>query len=216
VNPYYQDDHVTLYHGDCLEIGAWIEADVLVTDPPYGYSHSSNRVGPYQRQAIANDTDTSARDSALTLWGSKPALVFGSWKQPRPAAVHTLLIWDKGDASGMGDLSIPWKPNTEEIYVIGKGFKGSRDSSVLRSRVVTWASKGRDHPNMKPVELLEQLVFKCPPGVVADPFAGSGSTLVAARNQGRRAVGVEVEERYCEFIAKRLDQMCFDFEGESA
>jgi site-specific DNA-methyltransferase (adenine-specific) len=115
----------------------------------------------------------------------------------------------------MGDLSVPWKPNTEEIYVIGKGFAGRRDSSVLRAQVVTWASKGRDHPNMKPIGLLERLIDKCPPGTIADPFAGSGSTLIAARNLGRNAIGVEIEERYCEIIAKHLDQGCFDF-GEGA
>lgn len=208
---YYQDEQVTLYHGDCLEITDWLTADVLVTDPPYGYNHSSNWTGPYQRQAIANDCDTTIRDDALAQWGTKPALVFGSWKRPRPKGVHTLLIWDKGEHVGMGDLAIPWKPNTEEIYVIGKGFSGSRDSSVLRSRVVTWASKGRDHPNMKPVSLVEKLLVKCPLGVVADPFAGSGSTLIAARNLGRRAIGVEIEEQYCELIAQRLDQMCFNF-----
>jgi DNA modification methylase len=104
----------------------------------------------------------------------------------------------------MGDLSIPWKPNTEEIYVIGKGFRGHRDGSVLTGhRVVTWASKGRVHPNMKPVSLMAELVSKCV-GSIADPFAGSGSTLLAAKQLGRQAIGVEIEERYCEIAAKRL------------
>jgi site-specific DNA-methyltransferase (adenine-specific) len=205
---------VTLYHGDCLEIDEWQEADVLVTDPPYGYSHSSNWDGKFKGEVIANDESLAARDSVLRMWNG-PALVFGSWKMPRPNGVHTLLIWDKGDASGMGDLSVPWKPNTEEIYVIGKGFSGRRDSSVIRGQVVTWASKGREHPNMKPVGLMEKLLEKCPPGVVADPFAGSGSTLIAARNQARRSIGIEIDERYCEMIARRLDQMCLDL-GEPA
>jgi len=215
MKPYYQDDRVTLYHGDCLGIEAWLNADVLVTDPPYGYAHSSGWEGPYRGTCIVGDESLEARDAVLARWEPRPALVFGSWKMPRPRSVHTLLIWDKGEAAGMGDLSIPWKPNTEEIYVIGKGWVGARDSSVLRARVVTWASKGREHPNMKPVALMEKLVVKCPPGTIADPFAGSGSTLVAARNLGRKAIGVEIEERYCEIVAKRLDQMCFDF-GEPA
>ena len=215
MKPYYQDGQVTLYHGDCLEITEWLEADVLVTDPPYGYEHASNWEGPFKGQAIANDNSLLARDEVLTRWGAKPAVVFGSWKMPRPEGVRALLIWDKGEAAGMGDLSIPWKPNTEEVYVLGSGFAGHRSSSIITGNVVTWASKGRAHPNMKPVGLMEKLLEKCPPGTVADPFAGSGSTLIAARNQGRKAIGVELEERYCEIIARRLDQMCLDFGGAS-
>ena len=217
VSLYYQDDLVTLYHGDCREQTAWLDADVLVTDPPYGYSHSSNWEGEHKGKVIANDHSLDLRDNALAAWGDRPALVFGSWKMPRPTSTHTLLTWDKGEASGMGDLSIPWKPNTEEIYVMGRGFVGHRGSSVLRGSVVTWASKGRGHPNMKPVELMEQLIAKCPDGVIADPFAGSGSTLLAAVNQGRKVIGVEYEERYCELIAKRLASQTavLDFGGVS-
>jgi DNA modification methylase len=143
----------------------------------------------------------------LALWQPKPALVFGSWRMPKPTGTHTVLIWDKGPAAGMGDLSVPWKPNTEEIYVIGKGFTGSRDSSIISgATVVTWASKGRDHPNMKPRALIEILLAKCPAGAVADPFAGSGSTLVAAKLNNRKAIGVEIDEKYCEIAASRLAQ----------
>ena len=213
--PYYSDEWVTLWHGDCLQITDWLAADVLVTDPPYGCAHSSGWTGPFQGEAIAGDDDLTARDTALSLWAPpwapRPALVFGSWKMPRPASTHTLLVWDKGDAAGMGDLSVPWKPNTEEVYVIGKGFVGSRDSSILRANVVTWASKGREHPNMKPLGLMQALIAKCPPGIVADPFAGSGSTLVAAKALGRKAIGVELEERYCEIAARRLAQGVLDF-----
>ncbi|AXN50971.1 methyltransferase [Mycobacterium marinum] len=215
--PYYQDDQVTLYLGDSLEITEWLTADVLVTDPPYGIAYKSGRDRPSGLAAsIAGDEDTSLRDGVLIAWNPRPALVFGTWRINRPAATRARLIWDTKGALGMGDLSIPWKPSDQEIYVIGSGFRGHRGSNViscapLHSTSTPNRTNARQHPHQKPVSLLERLIDKCPPGVIADPFAGSGSTLIAARNLGRKAIGVEIEERYCEIVAKRLDQLAFDF-----
>lgn len=210
--PYYADDHVTLYHGDCLELTAWLEADVLVTDPPYGMAYVSNSSKYGSTAPIAGDADPLLRDQVLEAWGPRPALVFGTWRVPRPARAKALVIWDKGDSPGMGDLRLPWGPSHEEVYVLGDGFHGRRGGSVIRNNTLPAAADYRpDHPTPKPVALMERLLGHCPPGVVADPFAGSGSTLVAARNLGRRVIGVELEERYCEVIARRLAQSVLDF-----
>ena len=219
--PYYADDSVTLYHGDCLQITEWLAADVLVTDPPYGMGYESNfnrdRRNVKVGRAVAADKDTSARDAAIERWGARPALVFGRWNCPRPRGVAHRLVWDKGNTVGMGDLSMPWGPTDEEIYVLGGGFIGKRESNVLRQQMLMSADRERpDHPTPKPIPLMERLIAKCPPGVIADPFAGSGATLLAARNLGRKAIGVEIEERYCELIARRLDQMCLDFGSADA
>ena len=201
---YYQDDLVTLYHGDCREVIAWLDADVLVSDVPYGIDYRSNKASAMAR-SIDGDLDTSTRDEALALWGSKPALVFGSWQRPRPAGTKMLLVWDTKGALGMGDTSLPWKPSHQEIYVLGRGFEGRRTTDVLVCAPVQSMQKnGRYHPHEKPVTLMGELVRKCPPGVIADPFAGSGSTLIAAKIEGRRAIGVEVTEAHCETAAKRL------------
>lgn len=216
---YYQDELVTLYHGDCLtDHREWLEADVLVTDPPYGMGYESNfnrdRRNVKLGRPVAAEQNTDARDSALSMWTPKPAILFGRWSCPRPAGVKARLIWDKGNTVGMGDLPMPWGPTDEEIYVVGKGFVGKRESNVIRSQMLMSGDHSRpDHPTPKPIPLMERLIEKCPPGVVADPFAGSGATLVAATNLGRKSVGVELEERYCELIAKRLSNhtMTFDF-----
>ena len=223
VKPYYDDGTVTIYHGDCLEgfAAAWDEADLLLTDPPYGIDHASNQEGRFKGSAIAGDGDLGSRNGALARWGrERPAYVFGSWKRSRPERTRTVLVWDKGMASGMGDLSLPWKPNWEEIYVLGDGFAGHRGTSILTGTVVTWSGAGpaamRHHPNEKPVSLLRELIGKVPTArVVLDPFMGSGSTLRAAKDLGRKAIGIEIEERYCEIAAKRLGQEVLDF-GEAA
>ena len=212
--PYYQDEHVTLYHGDCLQLAdVWTEADVLITDPPYGVSHSPfvRRKGAQKWESIAGDTDLAARDAALTAWGDGPAIVFGKWTQPRPAGTRARLIWDKRPCGFTGDLAMPWGATEEEIYVLGRGFTGKRRPNVISVPTLMSGDANRpDHPTPKPVGLMEHLISYSPPGVIADPFAGSGSTLVAARNLGRTAIGVELEERYCELIAQRLSQGALD------
>jgi len=216
VSPYYSDEWVTLCHGDCREVTEWLSADVLVTDPPYGIGYQSGRPRDTLAASIAGDEDTAERDAALEAWGDRPALVFGTWRIPRPTGTRARLVWDTKGALGMGDLSIPWKPSDQEIYVLGSGFAGPRTSNVLcYAPVQSMSRNGREHPHQKPVPLLLDLLVKCPPGTVADPFAGSGSTLVAAKRLGRKAIGIEREERYCEIAAKRLAQGVLDF-GASA
>lgn len=220
MKPYYQDSQITLYHGDCLQIVEWLSADVLVTDPPYGVAWKSGAFSNAKvavEETINNDDSPVVRDAALELWGSKPALVFGSWRVPRPRGVNNRLIWHK--ASNIpGMRTQAWFSADEEIYQLGTGFGGKPEQNVLVTHDRRDGAHGEvarlGHPTPKPVGLMERLIAKCPEGVIADPFAGAGATLLAARNLGRQAIGVEMEERYCETIAKRLSQMTFDF-GEA-
>lgn len=213
MEPYYSDDHVTLYHGDCRVVTEWLAADILCTDAPYGMALRSGWNGELGDLAIVGDDDTGLRDEALDAWGpEKAALVFGRWSLPPVAGSKAMLVWDKGEHTGMGDLALPWKPDYEVIFVRGKGFTGHRGSSILRHLAPSPAkSQGRWHPTEKPVSVLTTLLVKCPLGAVADPFAGSGSTLVAAKLLGRSAIGVEIEERYCEIAARRLAQDVLPF-----
>lgn len=231
---FYQDELVTLIHGDCREETSWTEADVLLTDPPYGIDYQSGSRRETLAASIANDLDTSVRDAVLELWGDRPALVFGSWRIPHPPATQMRLIWDTKGALGMGDLSIPWKPSDQEIYVSGidegdrsdevyvlghtrsRGFSGRRDSNVITCPPVqSMARNGRTHPHEKPVALLAALIGKCPDGVLADPCAGSGSLGVAAKMLGRRAVLVESDVSYCRIAVERLAQDSLPFGAAS-
>lgn len=217
VAPYYDEGGVTIYHGDVCELLHLLPADgTLVTDPPYGIAHSSNRPGaPRRKQQIANDHSTDVRDTVLRFWGDRPAIVFGTCRAPiPPVKVRATLVWDKGGHVGMGDLALPWKQNWEHIYVSGQGFAGRRGSGVLRHNALEpWANR-ITHPHEKPVELLHALILKCPPdAVIVDPFMGSGTTLRAAKDLGRQVIGFEIEEQYCRLAISRLAQEVLDLGG---
>lgn len=223
---YYQDDFVTLYLGDCLTQTVWLDADVLCTDPPYGIGWTgiatmytaTNRAITIRQPDISGDKDTAVRDAALALWGRRPAAIFGSWKADRPAGVTHRLVWDKrGMAPGPANCA--FMTTDEEIYILGSGWR--RSAPPERSVIATSEPRSLEvqrigHPTPKPLGLMTRILTRAPDGMIADPFAGSGSTLVAAKALGRRAVGVELEEKYCEIAARRLSQDVLDFSGGAA
>jgi len=203
INPTWQTDdgRVKLWLGDCLDVLPTLAAgsvDAVVTDPPYGVSYSSGWDNEFKDVRIAGDETTAARDAALSMMRHVPAIVFGSWKAPKPNGVKMVLIWDKGTV-GMGDLSLPWFPSTEEIYVIGRGFVGSRTSSVMRHWV-----RNKHHPTEKPEALMVELAEKCPGEAILDPFMGSGTTGVAAVRLGRQFLGCETDPTHYETAKRRI------------
>lgn len=222
---YYQDDFVTLYHGDCLkDHREWLDADVLVTDPPYGRNFKTQAGftnaaghGSSTSRSIANDKDTTVRDGALAVWGNRPAVAFGDIMLAPPTGTRQVLIWQKPEDAGVRGAMAGFRRDTESIYLVGRWSSGiGGGTSVLRHGTHVAGPTGPaaiwGHSHAKPLSLMEQLISLAP-GVIADPFAGSGSTLAAAKNLRRKAIGVELEERYCEIIAKRCAQEVFDFGG---
>ena len=218
MEPYFQDENCTIYHGDCRELLAECEADVMVTDPPYGmgFVSSSSAADGWKSRwkdiAIAGDQDSGARDFVLEWWRGKPALVFSSWKVPIPDGTREVLVWDKVVSTGLGALDIPWKPSWEMVCVIGEGFVGRRNHGALRFSLPALAEERKWHPTPKPRQLMTELISKCPSGIILDPFMGSGTTLRAAKDLGRKAIGIEIEERYCEIAARRLSQSVLPLE----
>lgn len=191
MKPYYSDDHVTIYHGDCLELAElWTCADVLVTDPPY-----PNNAGHF-------DDGIPAAREALGLV-NMPAIVFWSEMETPPArtplvAVH---IWHRANVNGR-----PYEP----AWHFDPDARKRRSEVMRHAAIFDGAGPGcaeyLGHPTQKPVVLMRRLMSLLPDGLVADPFMGSGSTLRAAKDLGRKAIGIELEERYCEIAAKRCAQ----------
>jgi site-specific DNA-methyltransferase (adenine-specific) len=198
MKPYYEDEFITLYNNNCLSDPTWVsQADVMVTDPPYGTGQTGyGRAG----REIANDLDTKVRDEALQLWQDKPYAMFASGKMPSPSfAWDHQLVWDKAVA-GMGGKV---RYQHELLYVykygqIGNGFSVIRVSKEL--------SLTRLHPHAKPSSLMAMIVGAAPDGVIIDPFAGIGGTLIAAKQLGRKVIGYELNIEYCEVIANRAAQ----------
>lgn len=200
----------TLYLGDCRDILPSL-GDVALgvcSDPPYGVAFQSNWNGEFGKCTIANDGDTTARDAIVDWLGQRSAILFGSWKVAKPEGTIATLIWDKGEHVGMGNLSLPWKPNTEEIYVIGSEFSGPRGGSVLRYLAIAGTvaiAQGRHHPTEKPVDLMAHLVNRMMTRTIFDPFMGSGSTGVAALREGRDFIGIELDPTHFETACRRIE-----------
>lgn len=212
MKPYYHDERagITIHHGDCREILPTLgKFCACISDPPYGVNHSSSHGASWANSNIQGDHSSELRDWAWNYFSECPRAMFGqSWKIAAPLGVRGCLAWDKGAAFGMGDLSFPWKPSWEEIYIAGNGWEGRRDEGVLRGPVVvSWETKGRVHPHQKPVWIFSHLIAKLPNARrYIDPFLGSGPMLEAAKLAGVSAVGIDIEERYCEIAARRLQQ----------
>lgn len=231
---YYEHAGITIYHGDCREVLPTLvheSVDLIVTDPPYGMRWQSN-ARTLAFDAIANDDSVDAALGGLalalpTLKNNRHAYVFGRYDfAGLPVTDPVELIWDKGIQSG-GDISLPWGKEHEYIQFLIRNWSQNnlargdgrlsarlRKGSVLRVNRLN-ATAIVKHPTEKPVRLLRELIesSSCLDEMVLDIFMGSGSTIEAAVLEGRRAIGIEIEERYCELAAKRLQQEVLPLEA---
>lgn len=221
VSPYYDHGGITIYHGDCREILPQMEsARLIVTDPPYIFGIASTgqegKAGGWGDLMNSSIWYESWMTEAKRLTENKQgaAWIFNSWRSFPVLAraaygarwpIESLMVWDKEwiGPSGMKGL----RPSYElaALFVHDQFAIANRGlPDIWRSK---WSShKPNGHPAEKPVALLRRIIGESGGGRVIDPFCGSGSTLVAAKIEGCQAVGIEIEERYCEIAAKRLAQ----------
>jgi len=229
VKPYYEHAGITIYHGDCREVLPTLKGvDLVLTDPPFFMpaTHYQSRV-TYQR--AWSDTSILATFWAAVvdacLLSLRPTGHFLSFcngdsypvfypEMYRRFDFLKCLVWDKGHV-GLGRV---WRNQHEMVIAARWNTSLFKDDGKLRADIFRFnatPSADREHPVEKPVNMLRWLLEPTTPdaGLILDPFAGSGSTLEAARDAGRRAVGIEGEERYCEIAAKRLAQEVLPLEA---
>lgn len=205
-------DRCTIINADCRDVLDSMKlpaGSIVVTDPPYGISHKSNGQIFQNADAIAGDESLELAD-AVRAWCERMNLPLAMFFSPyRPMdGWRSVLVWDKGGhVGGGGDRATCWKRDFELIGVErNEPLNGQRDSAVLRFRALLPPPSG--HFAEKPVGLIKYLIQKMigPVGVVVDPFAGSGTTLRAAKDLGAPCIGIEIEEKWCQVAARRLEQ----------
>jgi site-specific DNA-methyltransferase (adenine-specific) len=186
--------------------------EILATTPA-GWTNAAGGGGHRSSgnaRSIANDADLTVRDAALHAWGDKPAMVFGALLKPFPNGTCHVLIYAKPPDAGIMGARAGRRKDAEAICMVGPwptGIGGKSSIIGTHRRVAGPTGVGLEagHPHAKPLDVLSELIGMTT-GTIADPFMGSGSTLRAAKDLGRKAIGIEIEERYCEIAAKRLAQ----------
>jgi DNA modification methylase len=226
VTPYYDEAGVTIYHGNCLEVLPTLgQVDHVITDPPYDEAtHDGARRHEGGRSSSGGTIQSIAIDfDPLDVATTMPALLgicrrwllafcslemLGDYKRAGADAWVRAGVWDRldgapqfsGDRPAQGAEGIAIMHGPARKAWNGGGHRASWSYPVVKV--------GRAHPTQKPEPLMLELVslFTDSGDLILDPFCGSGTTLVAAKRLGRKAIGIELNEQYCEIAAKRLAQ----------
>lgn len=209
LKPYYEHAGITIYHGDCREVMEEWEGlrtksfDLLLTDPPYGIDRFQRGFGTTrfighgaEKAGLEWDNPPSCSDLAWMISLCSSSIIWGANNFDLPTS-QAFLVWDKKQSvQNFADAELAYTdlPITAKIFHYGIHAHNAHPES-------------HQHPTQKP----EALMIWClnlagNPQYILDPFMGSGTTLVAAKRLGRKAVGIELHEKYCEIAAKRLSQ----------
>lgn len=206
IEPYYSQDGITIYNADCRKVLPFLDRfDLLLTDPPYGIARHNKPSTHHDRLHGLAKGDV-AWNTALPCWliQSLPgfadtAIVWGANNFELPRSEY-FLVWDK-------QQTVPNFASAELAWT-----NATCPAKVFTYSIHQHNANGRIHPAEKPLPLMRWCLSLVPDAqTILDPFMGSGTTLVAAQLEGKTAVGIEINEAYCEAAVKRLSQQVFDF-----
>ena len=242
MDPYYEDEAVVLYHGDCRDILPHLDAnsiDAVITDPPYAVDKHGEMLGQisanyhekgthsrgyadHDREAFAALLDPAFHEMHRVLRAGGPCLTFGGTRTMHQIAtfaeaagleVLDLLIFNGGGTYAKSKTTLV--PAHEPATLLRKPGKPREINPKRNKTNLIHSPKGKQasaHPTTKPAAWMDYTVdlLTTPGQIILDPFTGSGSTLVAAKSLGRKAIGVEKYESFCELTAQRLAQGAFN------
>lgn len=236
MNPYYEDDFVTLYQGDCLDVLPSLgreTIDCCLTDPPYvigavsagnmasksgGWADMMNSALWFTEwyKLVGSLLRRSGSFWTFCNWRSLPVVMKAAIGSDMP--ITSLLVWDKEWIGPGGSQGL--RPSYELVALMAQPDFAVPDRGVADVwRHKTGGYKPDGHPAQKPVLLAERILRTSglrAGQTVLEPFAGSGTTAVAAKALGLRCVAIEAEEKWCELTASRLSQDALDFEDGAA
>jgi DNA modification methylase len=225
IKPYYEDKYSTIYLGDCREVLPHLpKMDLVLTDPPYGIGEARGRNKTRGCLATSKDYGNASWDDEpideellkmVRKAGDKQIIFGGNYFPLREASCW--LIWDKDNGeTDFADCEMAWTNLGGAVRMLKYKWQGMLQQHMGQLKEDRW------HPTQKPqivmrwcIEKAEQKL-KAKIQTILDPFMGSGTTLVAAKNLGRKGIGIEICEAYCEIAVKRLAQGVFDFGGATS
>ena len=216
--PYYDESGITIYHGDCKEILPHLElVDLVLTDPPYGIGEAAGKNKSRSIKTTAKDFGDDKWDNErisrdilnLVLGAGSSRIIFGGNYYTDLLTQNTCwLVWDKvNGANDFADCELAWTNLNGAV----RNFKWMWQGMIKKMPEQRW------HPTQKPISVMRWCIEQADTkqkkihNTILDPFMGSGTTLVAAKNLGRKAIGIEIEEKYCGVAVKRLRQEVLDF-----
>lgn len=223
MKPYYDDGKgIVIYHGDCREILPHLpKVDLVLTDPPYGLAEKHNGGGGKSKSSwkhlpyVAQAFDMQRPDAStfeLLLASSQHQIIWGGnyFADLLPPKMGWL-VWDKGlHGFTTSDFEMAWTSWNRAARRFEYCCSGERGFAPKVEKADKWAVN--KHPTQKPKALMLWCIQEAEgPETILDPFMGSGTTLRAAKDLGRKAIGIETEERYCEIAARRLSQEVLQF-----
>jgi DNA modification methylase len=214
IEPYYDQDGITIYHGDCREILPQLpKVDLVLTDPPYGIGEAAGKNKSRSCLGVSRDygnqqwdDETLDEEVALSILGGVNAIVFGGNYYSLPPS-SCWLVWDKDNGDNdFADCELAWTNLAKAVRKFTWRWQGMLQEHGGAKKEI------RQHPTQKPVALMKWCIKQADdPQTILDPFMGSGTTLVAAKQLGRKAIGIEIEKKYCDIAIERLRQKTLAF-----